>query len=1065
MMDMWELVEASVANNNSLEMLSHDLPRQLRRHSTSHYDKCLDGAAGLGPRSALPSPLAWHMLLWLAFVLAIASGASTSDGSPGVSNSSENGIYSSDYILQLESDKELERRISRIISNAFKAATSKHRKLATPSFSEQEYDPNVRVEVVGRKTVQERAQLHVVVFEGGELLLGEVVAGDLNLLTPTSISALAGYPFIRVICSKDIERASGERWYIIGMDFNTKEGGIITVMIIASGILVLMLGWCILFTIFNTCAIRAGTNTEGVHRDSDVKPSFIINPHPPWTRGVYDHPLGSPWQDPLMTSDVLAVADAPATQNQQLVEMVDAATEIEEGRKRTNKKEMVWRKQKRRRETFGKGKLAKVVPTTETSHTDSTGTDEDQIRKERLIEEIEEEFVRTARSGGTSGRAARPKSATKQRHGLFGRDESRRLEAPTLWTTENAIANYKTRTLYPAPADVSESGIVESLVTHKSCVGDLQAKSFATSFSYTFRAPCKLACRGSRHFCGQALHGMFLPCALLVLVIAALAQGASFLQKSSELGNRDMRRLELESGLRNSLEYLERALSRSTGATSSYFQNADPDALRTKRCRWKLCGTGRRNIFEFLAQQLALRHHNVITVKPVLIPEEPRLVKPKLHLVREKVIKNTVNRDIYEPLENTVTNAAWNEGYDEEDYLKSYYKAHNASCYKMLNSNLVASLSKESLDVAIIYSGNPCLVALTHLMAVPTVYFDLEGLSDETLVAAGVPFLPGAEPSSCSVFPKQSNPVFAMIRAATCQFQELIAQSDIPFVSSAVSKRHRQLDEPISSMFANDYSIKKRYKSFPSVNALKQQSVLFLANTDPLLEPPRLLPPHVVQVGGVHIDHPKPLFSPWNTTIESAADGMIIVSFGTQADGSKMSAKQANAVLEALSQLKTYRIYWRVGPNLKLEGIDVENVPSHINLTTFIPQNDLLAHKACRLLVTNGGMSSLMEAVAHGVPVVGVPLYGSNRHNLGKVVAKGLGIVVEKSDLNGKNLLTAMKKVLDGAKYKTTAKEMSKEFRSRPAPPFALLLHNIEHIGSKVSSPTPKDTSNSKKNR
>ena len=55
-----------------------------------------------------------------------------------------------------------------------------------------------------------------------------------------------------------------------------------------------------------------------------------------------------------------------------------------------------------------------------------------------------------------------------------------------------------------------------------------------------------------------------------------------------------------------------------------------------------LLGTNQfeRNTFEYLAQQLALRHHSVITVKPVLIPEEPRLVKPKLHLVREKTLKN-----------------------------------------------------------------------------------------------------------------------------------------------------------------------------------------------------------------------------------------------------------------------------------------------------------------------------------------------------------------------------------------------------------------------------------------
>ena len=61
-------------------------------------------------------------------------------------------------------------------------------------------------------------------------------------------------------------------------------------------------------------------------------------------------------------------------------------------------------------------------------------------------------------------------------------------------------------------------------------------------------------------------------------------------------------------------------------------------------------------------------------------------------------------------------------------------------------------------------------------------------------------------------------------------------------------------------VFYNNFSI-FRFKNFPNVNTLKQQSVVFFANTDPLLEPSRALPPNVIPVGGLHIDHPKPLFA------------------------------------------------------------------------------------------------------------------------------------------------------------------------------------------------------------
>lgn len=62
-----------------------------------------------------------------------------------------------------------------------------------------------------------------------------------------------------------------------------------------------------------------------------------------------------------------------------------------------------------------------------------------------------------------------------------------------------------------------------------------------------------------------------------------------------------------------------------------------------------LVGTNQfeRSIFEFIAQQLALRHHNVVTVKPILIPEEPRLVRPRLHLVREKTLKDLLPRCVW----------------------------------------------------------------------------------------------------------------------------------------------------------------------------------------------------------------------------------------------------------------------------------------------------------------------------------------------------------------------------------------------------------------------------------
>lgn len=61
-------------------------------------------------------------------------------------------------------------------------------------------------------------------------------------------------------------------------------------------------------------------------------------------------------------------------------------------------------------------------------------------------------------------------------------------------------------------------------------------------------------------------------------------------------------------------------------------------------------------------------------------------------------------------------------------------------------------------------------------------------------------------------------------------------------------------------------------------------------------------------------------------------------------------------------------------------------------------------------------MMSIIEALAHGVPIVGIPLYGNNRHNLRKVVNKGFGVIVEKSELSQAALSKAIKEVLETKK-------------------------------------------------
>ena len=60
-------------------------------------------------------------------------------------------------------------------------------------------------------------------------------------------------------------------------------------------------------------------------------------------------------------------------------------------------------------------------------------------------------------------------------------------------------------------------------------------------------------------------------------------------------------------------------------------------------------------------------------------------------------------------------------------------------------------------------------------------------------------------------------------------------------------------------------------------------------------------------------------------------------------------------------------------------------VGSNIKFIDWAPQNDVLAHPAVKLFVTQSGINSLYEAAYNAVPMVSVPIIGDQINNAAKV--------------------------------------------------------------------------------
>jgi glucuronosyltransferase len=72
-----------------------------------------------------------------------------------------------------------------------------------------------------------------------------------------------------------------------------------------------------------------------------------------------------------------------------------------------------------------------------------------------------------------------------------------------------------------------------------------------------------------------------------------------------------------------------------------------------------------------------------------------------------------------------------------------------------------------------------------------------------------------------------------------------------------------------------------------------------------------------------------------------------------------------------------------------------------------------LAHPTVKLFMTHGGLLSILEAAARGVPVLGIPIYGDQHYNLARIMSAGIGVKLTFSNITRQTVTWAVNEVLD----------------------------------------------------
>ncbi|XP_067104640.1 UDP-glucuronosyltransferase 2B13-like [Osmerus mordax] len=230
-----------------------------------------------------------------------------------------------------------------------------------------------------------------------------------------------------------------------------------------------------------------------------------------------------------------------------------------------------------------------------------------------------------------------------------------------------------------------------------------------------------------------------------------------------------------------------------------------------------------------------------------------------------------------------------------------------------------------------------------------------------------------------------------------------------------------------------------KYLDSADYNELLRGADLWLMRVDFVFEFPRPTMPNVIYMGGFQCKPAKPLPQDLEEFVQSSGEhGVIIMSLGTFVG--ELPQDLADEVAAAFSQMPQ-KVIWRY------KGRRPATLGNNTLIVDWMPQNDLLGHPKIKAFVAHGGTNGVQEALYHGVPVVGLPLFFDQYDNLLRLKERGAAKMLSMATVDkDNNFLRALQEVLHEPSYRLNMQKLSRLHRDQPMKPLDSALFWIEFV-------------------
>ena len=360
----------------------------------------------------------------------------------------------------------------------------------------------------------------------------------------------------------------------------------------------------------------------------------------------------------------------------------------------------------------------------------------------------------------------------------------------------------------------------------------------------------------------------------------------------------------------------------------------------------------------------------------------------------------------------------WEAGYGPQSQVGVLTRIHTELCWRLLsNTHLMGELRGMGLDFVLVdgFLFSTCLYLIPHNLTVPYGYMGAFTVD----LALGIPSPPSF--------------VANLFLKATPESMTFVDRLQNTFFSYVM----------ISVMAAND-DVEMRRAHAPnttSLLAVVREAAIVVLTSDHILDWARPALPNTVTVSGITIRPALPLPSPLHSLMEGATGGVIVVTFGSSIDS--LPVDKIRKLLDGFRSVPEVTVVFRMKD--KTAEKVWNDVPENVHLLSWLPQQDILAHPNTKLFITHCGNNGQYEAVYHGVPMIGFPLFADQFHNCMRMEDKKVGVCMNMKQFTAAELSTNIRKVLNTEMYTENAEKLGAIIKDGPLPR-ETIARKIEHV-------------------